>query len=113
MPVLAILKADVPTETGVQFFWNVRQKRGMVHAFHLPPAPAGRAYQVWVMNESTATSVRVFDSGEDGHALVEEIALPDSPNGVTSVLITVEPAGGSRQPTTAPILRGGLRTQGS
>lgn len=107
--LLAILKGNVASETGVQFFWNVRQKRGMVHAFHLPPAPVGRAYQVWVHNGATITSVRVFDSGQDGHALIEQIALPDSPSGITSVSITVEPAGGSPQPTTAPILTGDLQ----
>ena len=107
--LLAILKGNVASETGVQFFWNVRQQRGIVHAFHLPPAPVGRAYQVWVHGGTTVTSVRVFDSGDDGHALIEQIALPDSPSGITSVSITVEPSGGSPQPTTAPILTGELQ----
>ncbi|MBI3791732.1 MAG: anti-sigma factor [Gemmatimonadetes bacterium] len=99
---------------GVQFFWNVRQGRGMVHAFHLPPAPAGRAYQLWVLRGSQPISARVFDSDPDGHALVEKLDLPATPDGITKVAITIEPAGGSPQPTTTPILVGDLlRSAGS
>ena len=106
--LVAMLKGSDPQGPGVQFFWNVRQQRGMVHAFHLPPAPAGHAYQVWVLRGPTPISVRVFDSDADGHALIERIVLPDSPQGISTVAITVEPAGGSPQPTTTPILAGEL-----
>ena len=51
---------------------------------------------------------RVFDSDADGHALIEKISLPDSPDGINTVAITVEPAGGSPQPTTTPIMAGEL-----
>ena len=46
----------------------------------------------------------------DGHALVEEVAVPFSSRRVTSFAITVEPAGGSPAPTTAPILSGAVAT---
>jgi anti-sigma-K factor RskA len=106
---LAMLDGEDEHGAGAQFFWNARQQRGMVHAFHLPPAPAGRVYQVWVHRGNTPISVRVFDSGADGHALVEHLALPRSLDGITSVAITVEPIGGSLRPTTAPILSGEIQ----
>ena len=112
---IAMLDGNDEHGAGAQFFWNARQQRGMLHAFHLPPAPAGRAYQIWVHRDTTPVSVRVFDSGADGHALIEHLMLPSSPEGVTTVAITVEPAGGSPRPTTAPILSGELqrRVRGS
>ena len=106
--MVALLKGGDEHGQGVQFFWNVRQQRAMLHAFHLPPAPAGRAYQLWVLRGSEAISARVFNSDADGHALVEGIELPSSPVGITKVAITIEPAGGSPQPTTTPIMAGDL-----
>ena len=106
--MVALLKGADANGPGVQFFWNVRQQRAMVHAFHLPPAPQGRSYQLWVLRGSTAISARVFNSDADGHALVEKILLPDSPAGITKVAITIEPEGGSPQPTSAPIMVGDL-----
>lgn len=109
--LLAVLEPTQRSSVGVQFFWNVRQQRGIIHAFHLPPAPEGRAYQLWAIRGATPISVRVFNSDRDGHALVEGLSLPNSPEGVTTIAITVEPAGGSPQPTTTPILAGTLRQQ--
>lgn len=106
--MVALLKGGDEHGQGVQFFWNVRQQRAMLHAFHLPPAPAGRAYQLWVLRGSEAISARVFNSDADGHALVEGIELPSSPAGITKVAITIEPAGGSPQPTSTPIMAGDL-----
>jgi anti-sigma-K factor RskA len=106
--LVAVLDANNAHGTGVQFFWNARQNRGIVHAFHLPPAPSGQVYQVWIQRGNTLIPVRVFNSDPDGHALVEQLALPASPVGVSAVSITIEPAGGSSRPTTTPIMTGTL-----
>jgi hypothetical protein len=54
-------------------------------------------------------SAKVFNSDPDGHALILDIELPPSPEGVTDVLLTEEPAGGSPGPTTAPFMGGKMR----
>lgn len=107
--LLAMLSGGGEHGRGVQFFWNVRQGRGMLHAFHLPPCPPGKAYQLWVLRGGEPISVRVFDSDPDGHALVEQLSLPPSPDGISTVAITLEPAGGSPKPTTTPILAGDIQ----
>jgi anti-sigma-K factor RskA len=80
----------------------------MLHAFRLKPAPAGRSYQLWLIQDGKPVSASVFDADPDGHALVEDIAIPASAAGVTQVLLTEEPAGGSPLPTTQPFLGGVL-----
>jgi anti-sigma-K factor RskA len=62
----------------------------------MPPPPADHAYQLWLVQGSTATSLSVMEG--DATTAVDEI--PDG--GVLAV--TVEPSGGSDQPTTDPIL---------
>jgi hypothetical protein len=100
--------ADTVAGPGIQFFWNAKQQRAILHAFRLKPAPAGRSYQLWLIADGKPVSAGVFNSDPDGHALVENIQVPRTPNGVTQVLLTEEPAGGSPLPTTKPFLGGAL-----
>ena len=99
---------DTATGPGIQFFWNAKQNRAIMHAFRLRPAPAGRTYQLWFIVNGKPVSAKVFNSDPDGHALVENIDVPPSPAGVSQVLLTEEPAGGSPQPTTTPFVGGKL-----
>lgn len=75
---------------------------------NLPPAAAGRAYQMWLVNGGKATSV----------GLVTVPAGGGSPSMVSSVIsssddtfaVTREPAGGSSAPTTDPFWATNLNT---
>src|SRR5437867_389335 len=76
-----------------------------VTAFDLPPAPAGRTYQLWAIEKGRApVSVGTFNPAPNGRAV---ITLP-MPAGVKPDLsaVTDEPAGGSPQPTQQPFLVG-------
>lgn len=63
--------------------------------------PDDRVYQLWFIGPSGMTSAGVFrgDGSEQAEALVAPL-----PAGTAQMGITVEPAGGSPQPTTDPIL---------
>lgn len=88
----------------VQVFWDRRRGRAILHAFRLPPAPSGRVYQLWLMRkDATPLASRLFDVEPDGHALAENIAVPAG-EPVVGFAVSIEPAGGSPQPTTTPIL---------
>jgi anti-sigma-K factor RskA len=106
--VAQMKSADTVRGPGIQFFWNAKQQRAMLHAFRLQPAPRGRSYQLWLIADGKPVSAAVFNSEPDGHALVDDIKVPPTPNGVTQVLLTEEPAGGSPQPTTKPFIGGTL-----
>ncbi|MGV3710167.1 MAG: anti-sigma factor domain-containing protein [Gemmatimonas sp.] len=98
---------STPTEgPGIQFFWNVKQGRGLIHAFRLKPAAPGRAYQLWLIKDGKPVPSRVFNADADEHGLVWGIELPTVLTGVSAVAITDEPAGGSPQPTTTPFMIG-------
>ena len=69
----------------------------------MPAPPRGRVYQVWLKRpgrapEPTAT---LFTPRRDGSATA---SVPGSLDGVEQVLVSAEPRGGSRAPTSAPIL---------
>jgi anti-sigma-K factor RskA len=65
----------------------------------LPAADVDQTYQLWAIDEAGATSVGLLQP-DDGRAS----ELIDLPSGTTTFGMTVEPAGGSEQPTTEPVL---------
>jgi len=106
--VIHLKAADTVVGPGIQFFWNEKHAAGVAHAFRLPPAPPGHAYQLWTIVDGHPRSVKVFDSDPDGHALVEGLTLPRTSRGATAIYVTVEPIGGSPSPTTEPFLKGSV-----
>ena len=68
-----------------------------VDTHELPPLDEQHVYQLWAIQKGTVSSVGILER-EKGAAM--EMPTPD-----TEVSITVEPAGGSAQPTSEPIMR--------
>ena len=65
----------------------------------MPPLSSGRVYQVWVMSPSGARSAGLIsDSQVRASSLLASAVKPGDRIG-----ITVEPAGGTKRPTTTPV----------
>ncbi|MET8397922.1 anti-sigma factor [Streptomyces sp900116325] len=65
----------------------------------LAPPPSGKVYQLWFDDRGTMRSAGLIDP-----AAPNDTALLDGPvDGASGMGITVEPAGGSTQPTSAPL----------
>jgi anti-sigma factor RsiW len=60
----------------------------------MPPPGPGRAYQLWMIDESGATNAGVLATGA-----TEDRRLVTGVRGATDFGVTNEPAGGSREPT--------------
>ena len=86
-------------------YWNPSRHRIVMAVFHLPPAPAGRTYQLWAIAQGkNPVSLGVFNTATDGR-LTQAMQVP---LGLTFEVtaVTEEPAGGSPQPTQQPFLIG-------
>ena len=67
----------------------------------LPALPAGKVYQLWLIGTTNTTSAGLLPpatAGQTPPVLASGVAKGDTPG------LTVEPAGGSAQPTTTPLL---------
>ncbi|ABF44909.1 MULTISPECIES: anti-sigma factor domain-containing protein [Deinococcus] len=73
----------------------VRLPDGRVYLHLNQPAAAGRAYQMWRIQGSQPISLGMFEG--------QGFLLSGLPAGAT-IAVSVEPPGGSPQPTTTPIL---------
>jgi anti-sigma factor RsiW len=70
---------------------------------HLPPPPPGHIYEVWLKRAHGAPSPTsaLFSVTAAGAG---DVDVPGNLHGVSQVLVTPEPAGGSRVPTHTPVI---------
>jgi anti-sigma-K factor RskA len=73
---------------------------GLFVASGLDPAPEGHTHQLWFIEGSEPVSAGTFETSR-GLAVV---TIDRSLEGVDAVAVTIEPEGGSRKPTTKPII---------
>lgn len=79
--------------------WSDQQRTAAVVLAGERAAPSGKVMQVWCLDGDTATSAGVYQPAQ-GHTYEMLQCFPQSGDRVG---VTVEPAGGSKQPTTEPI----------
>ena len=65
----------------------------------MPPAPSGKVYELWLQKDGVMVPAGTMPDAADQTVLLEGDA-----SGATAVGITVEPDGGSKKPTSAPIV---------
>lgn len=76
------------------------EDQAIVELHGLADLPDDLTYQVWAIGDGGASSSGLLEP-ENGAVLA---VLPFDSEGVDAIAVTIEPAGGSEQPTTEPIL---------
>ncbi|HEX8493822.1 MAG TPA: anti-sigma factor [Pyrinomonadaceae bacterium] len=77
----------------------------MMIADELPPAPAGKDYQIWFIAEGKPVPGGVFKPDAKGHVEMHD-QVPAHARGATAFAITLEPQGGTAAPTGEKYLLG-------
>jgi len=98
-PDAVIERADIEGGGAGTLVMSPEDGRAVFMTADLPDPASGQTYQLWAIDDAGATSVGLMepDAGEAS----EFVAIP---SGSTAFGVTVEPSGGSDQPTTEPIL---------
>ncbi len=96
----------------MRVFWNHTRSIFIVTAFNIPRAPEGKTYQLWAIQKGKAPlSMGTFNSDANGRATTI-LAVGQTINDAGFIDLcglTMEPAGGSPQPTERPRLLGPWR----
>jgi anti-sigma-K factor RskA len=79
--------------------------RAVLVAKNMPPLPEGKTYQIWVIKDDTPQPSGLFEPRGVSIAAVVENPV----QGADAVAVTVESEGGSKKPTTDPILVGKVK----
>ena len=90
--------------------WDPAKRQALLQTGNLPTQPEGKQYQFWILKEKKAYSVGVFDVTAEKPGTLTTLPLPvDDTKGIEGFSVTLEPKGGSPQPTTDPQLRGSVQ----
>jgi anti-sigma-K factor RskA len=96
-----LIRAHV-TAPGASASVLVSDGRAQLALARMPQVRPGRVYEVWVRRAGApAPTDALFTVAANGDATV---AVPGSIAGVKELLVTSEPLGGSRVPTTSPVI---------
>lgn len=74
-------------------FWNPSSEEVYLNVGSLPPAPAGKQYQLWAIVEGEPVDAGVFDVSGEALKRMKEI------QNASAFAVTLEPTGGSISPT--------------
>jgi anti-sigma-K factor RskA len=82
---------------------KIDRGRGELVVRGMPRPPAGQVYEVWLQQGShrPVPTTALFSTTAAGSGTVD---VPGNLHGITQVMVTPEPAGGSKVPTHAPVL---------
>ena len=81
--------------------------RALLLVVDLPPLPTDRVYQIWLIKHGQRYSAGWFTVDSTGYG--QTVIIPVAPFGEFEAAgITIEPAGGSNDPTGVSVLRGDL-----
>jgi anti-sigma-K factor RskA len=96
------VKADVSGGGKATFIWSADLERSAVVIDKLPALASGKTYELWYIDaKSNAIPAGTFDAAASGSTVR---VLDGKLSSGDTLGITVEPSGGSKKPTTAPIV---------
>ncbi len=104
-PSTRVIDAQVTGQGAAQL--RVRGDQGQLVVRRFSPPPAGQIYEVWLVkpDRPPAPTNALFSVTAQGDGDVE---VPGSLRGVSKVMVTPEPAGGSLVPTHSPVIQASL-----
>lgn len=97
--MIALTGQEVAPSASAKMFLNENRRFATVYFFDLPPNPADKSYQLWIIrgDQPLPVSAAVFTVTPGGSAQVTIGDYPvDTP---TTLAVTLEPKGGVEQPT--------------
>jgi anti-sigma-K factor RskA len=92
------LSGQEPTPpTSATIVWDTKANRWLVTA-NLPQPPPGKVYQLWFVTASAKVSAGLIQPDSTGRGFAV-VPVPSEIGKIAAAAITLEPAGGSPQPT--------------
>jgi anti-sigma-K factor RskA len=90
------------SKAGGTLYANRENTKAVLEVAQLGPAPDGADYQVWLLNDGVPHSAGVFNVQSTQYPTRILITAPDPLTNYQLLALSVEPDGGSKQPTTQP-----------
>jgi len=95
--IIPLIGQGPAPDSSAKVYWDVRGNRWVVTA-DLPPAPDGKVYQLWFVTPTAKISAGLISPNKTGHGFTV-VQFPSNAAPLAAAAITLEPEGGSQQPT--------------
>lgn len=95
--VVPLAGQEPAPNASAKVYWDVQGNRWVVTA-DLPPAPENKVYQLWFVTPTEKISAGLIAPDETGHGFAV-VPFPPGAFRLVAAAITLEPRGGSPQPT--------------
>jgi anti-sigma-K factor RskA len=90
---------DETPQSNAKIVWELKAQRWSVYIFDLPAPPSDKDYQLWRLTKNAKISAGIFRADEPGRSALKLMLPPDALAGLAATAVTLEPKGGSPQPT--------------
>ncbi|MFH5886038.1 anti-sigma factor domain-containing protein [Halalkalibaculum sp. DA3122] len=90
--------------------WDAEQQQALLQVSNLPPVPADKEYQLWIIRDNTPISAGLFavnDPKKDAFFKIEQMEPADK-QATNAFAVTLEPRGGMPKPTGDMYLMGNM-----
>lgn len=101
--IIPLAGAADPAVTHGYLLFDPEQQQAVIKSTALADLPQDKTYQLWLIDGNQPESVGFLNTGSDGHGTAEVLAQRPLSQ-YQAFGISIEPAGGSDQPTTTPIV---------
>jgi anti-sigma-K factor RskA len=106
--IMTLAGTEMATRARARFVYDRKTGKAMLMADDLPPAPAGKAYQLWFIADGKPPMPgHVFNTNAEGHGELRD-QLPEEALGATLFVVTLEPSNGVNAPTGPKYLLGAV-----
>jgi len=96
--IIAMVGEETP-QANAKVVWNTNARQWAIYIFDLPAPPSDKDYQLWYVTKNAKISAAVFRTDEQGRTVLNLTLPPDALTGLAATAVTLEPRGGSPQPT--------------
>jgi anti-sigma-K factor RskA len=96
--VIAMVGEEAP-QANAKVLWDTEALQWAIYIFDLPAPPSDKDYQLWYVTKNAKISAAVFRTNEQGRTVLKLTLPPDALAGLAATAVTLEPRGGSPQPT--------------
>jgi anti-sigma-K factor RskA len=96
--IIAMVGEETP-QASAKVVWNTNARQWAIYIFDLPAPPSDKDYQLWYVTKNAKISAAVFRTDEQGRTVLKLTPPPDALAGLAATAVTIEPRGGSPQPT--------------
>lgn len=96
--IISMAGVEAPQATA-KVVWNKKSQTWKVYVNNLPVPSSDKDYQLWYVTKDAKINAKVFSPNAQGGAELDLSLPPEAIQGLAATAVTLEPKGGSSQPT--------------